>query len=441
MFGFKSLLTETAAGRSKLSNLVRWKSGKSITLGGEKIRRKHAEEKSLFGKILETKKQKAKRLKLEKEGKVKPTKKAAEYDSEFAWVLSSSKNLRRLTFEDEQSNDGKNCDNLQAIDKGDLIDVSSIKKSLKKKLNDVHQVSDSVQDEPQIDDTVQDGLYDIHPAERDLSKNAEKTDDAQTQTRIIKTDNTQKNCLLPKEIVNRILQFPILDRSKNLDNQWKLGTEPLKISAFDDKASLKYPSVTRILSASMSEEAKAVLERWKSNMIEKLGLEKFEIYQKELLADGKLLHLAIMNKLTQVPYSVPDKIIPSFSSLEQVLKDISEVRAIESHVIHPRLMYRGIIDCIAFYRGELCVIDWKKSDKPKDTIGATYDAPLQIASYIGALNADINYPFQIQKGIIVVAYTSGAPAKVFEIDEDNLQLYWKLWLQRYQGYLRASEQT
>lgn len=47
------------------------------------------------------------------------------------------------------------------------------------------------------------------------------------------------------------------------------------------------------------------------------------------------------------------------------------------------------------FRDELCLIDWKKSDKAKDTIGATYDAPLQLASYIGALNSDPNYPFQV----------------------------------------------
>lgn len=48
-----------------------------------------------------------------------------------------------------------------------------------------------------------------------------------------------------------------------------------------------------------------------------------------------------------------------------------------------------------FFRGELCAIDWKKSDKVKETIGATYDAPLQIAAYIGALNASMKYPFQV----------------------------------------------
>lgn len=52
--------------------------------------------------------------------------------------------------------------------------------------------------------------------------------------------------------------------------------------------------------------------------------------------------------------------------------------------------------CKAFiFRGELCAIDWKKSDKTKSTVESTYDAPLQLMSYIGALNADPRYAYKV----------------------------------------------
>lgn len=41
------------------------------------------------------------------------------------------------------------------------------------------------------------------------------------------------------------------------------------------------------------------------------------------------------------------------------------------------------------------LIDWKTSDRRKNTLKATYDDPVQIAAYMGALNADSNYPFEV----------------------------------------------
>jgi hypothetical protein len=46
-------------------------------------------------------------------------------------------------------------------------------------------------------------------------------------------------------------------------------------------------------------------------------------------------------------------------------------------------------------RNKLVVIDWKTSEKMKTSVSMTYDAPLQIAAYIGALNFDPSYPFKV----------------------------------------------
>jgi hypothetical protein len=41
------------------------------------------------------------------------------------------------------------------------------------------------------------------------------------------------------------------------------------------------------------------------------------------------------------------------------------------------------------------LIEWKKSDKQKPEIEKTYDAPLQLSAYFGAMNYDVNYNFQV----------------------------------------------
>nr|XP_046487235.1 mitochondrial genome maintenance exonuclease 1-like isoform X5 [Neodiprion pinetum] len=159
-----------------------------------------------------------------------------------------------------------------------------------------------------------------------------------------------------------------------------------------------------------------------------------ELLIKKTLCYGRQFHSIIHNFLTQKPINVPDALEKSWQSVQQVLKEVHGVAALESHTIHSKLHYRGVVDCVALYRGNLCVIEWKKSDRLKNTIRSTFDAPIQAASYIGALNSDENYKFQVQNGLIVIGYTSGEPASVYEMNSQILNMYWKQWLRRLQQY-------
>uniref|UniRef100_A0A8C9A5P7 PD-(D/E)XK endonuclease-like domain-containing protein n=1 Tax=Prolemur simus TaxID=1328070 RepID=A0A8C9A5P7_PROSS len=112
-------------------------------------------------------------------------------------------------------------------------------------------------------------------------------------------------------------------------------------------------------------------------------------------------------------------------SVQHILKDVSGVRTLESAVQHETLKYIGLLDCVAEYQGELCVIDWKTSEKPKPFIQNTFDNPLQVVAYMGAMNHDANYSFQVQCGLILVAYKDGSPAHSHLMDAELCSQYWK----------------
>ncbi|XP_025897540.1 mitochondrial genome maintenance exonuclease 1 [Nothoprocta perdicaria] len=218
----------------------------------------------------------------------------------------------------------------------------------------------------------------------------------------------------------------ILDSGSNL---------PLKIGLQKNKI----PSVTNILQQTMPPQQALYLEKWKQKMILDLGKDGFAEYTKNLFLQGNLFHTTLesilLSEETPAKGQGEDSAVSGYlSSVQHVLKDISEVKALESAVQHETLQYLGLVDCVAKYRGQLCVIDWKTSEKSKPSLQNTFDNPLQVAAYIGAINHDVNYDFQVSCGLIVVAYKNGTPAHPHFMDPDLCSQYWNKWLLRLEEY-------
>ncbi|XP_063184119.1 mitochondrial genome maintenance exonuclease 1 isoform X3 [Chroicocephalus ridibundus] len=224
---------------------------------------------------------------------------------------------------------------------------------------------------------------------------------------------TPKNCV---PLINPDKRIPLLSSESNL---------PMKISL----QKTKMPSVTRILQQTMSPQQVFYLERWKQKMIQELGKDGFEEYTKTLES------IFLSEEVTTKEQREDVAISGYLSSVQHVLKDVSEVKALESAVQHETLQYLGLVDCVAKYRGQLCVIDWKTSEKPKPFLKNTFDNPLQVAAYIGAINHDANYDFQVSCGLIVVAYKNGSPAHPHFMDPDLCSQYWNKWLLRLEEYM------
>ncbi|XP_029963080.1 mitochondrial genome maintenance exonuclease 1 [Salarias fasciatus] len=219
---------------------------------------------------------------------------------------------------------------------------------------------------------------------------------------------------------------------------------PVRIGINRGQGRSSVPSVTRILQQTLSQEQIFYLERWKRRMIAELGEEGFREYSQNLFRQGKRFHSALEEILTSDPSGkdksvsetaeYPPDIQGYMESVSHILRDVTAVRAIESTVKHETLNYLGVVDCVARYRGVLCVIDWKTSEKAKPFLSNTYDNPIQVAAYAGALNNDGNYKYQVESGLIVVAYKDGSPAHAHQLSPELMLDYWKTWLLRLEEF-------
>lgn len=237
---------------------------------------------------------------------------------------------------------------------------------------------------------------------------------------------------------------PFLLCEEDLDTEESESGPPARIVLNRGKARSSVPSVTRILQQTLSPDQIFYLERWKKKMIAELGEDGFKAYSQNLFKQGKLFHSAVEDILTSgatwknrnpsETSDYPPEVQGYMESVSHILEDVSAVRAIESTVQHSTLNYLGIADCVARYRGVLCVIDWKTSEKHKPFLSNTYDNPIQVAAYAGALNSDDNYKYQVENGLIVVAYKDGSPAHAHQLSSELMLEYWKTWLVRLEEF-------
>ncbi|XP_077290993.1 mitochondrial genome maintenance exonuclease 1-like [Arctopsyche grandis] len=256
---------------------------------------------------------------------------------------------------------------------------------------------------------------------------------------------THPNVGVPSIIIRNFKMFPMMSNQKvDLVDKKPEAVNEDKIIRVTSSGTqfMNFPSVTRVLDQTMSEESRAALEKWKQEKIEELGLEGFEKFNKTQLERGTQFHNLLSEHFLSVHgVSAVDSALEGvWSSVSHVLKELATPKAIESHVVHPVLKYKGIIDCIAMYQDKPTLIEWKKSNKPKPALSATYDNPVQLAAYFGAVSHDANYkPLHVRDALLVIAYTDGNSADVFHLNADQMRQHWAAWLSRLEKYWTVTE--
>ncbi|CAH1636761.1 unnamed protein product [Spodoptera littoralis] len=213
----------------------------------------------------------------------------------------------------------------------------------------------------------------------------------------------------------------------------------LQIKPHKNDYAQQYPSVTLILNKTMTDESRNALEKWKQERIAEMGLEEFTKFYAAQMAVGTKFHSTLKNYFTQpqTQLRIEKEVEGVWVSVADVLKHISSPKAIESNVIHPVLKYRGIFDAIADYEEKPTLIEWKKSDRPRKSIANTYDNPVQLAAYYGAVCHDLNYKhLNVRDALLVIAYTDGSKADVYHLSSDKLREHWAQWLIRLEEYTK-----
>ena len=197
-----------------------------------------------------------------------------------------------------------------------------------------------------------------------------------------------------------------------------------------DDQGQRLPSVTSILNATKPMVARQALARWK----QRVGVNTAKQISSTASRRGTLTHKQLKDYLLGCPTPCPESVLPYWRSLESMLPYLSDVRLVEGTVFHYDLCYAGKVDCVASYHGVPCVLDWKTSDRPKESIQRLYDNPIQLAAYCGAINhtyADCG--IRLTSAMIVVAIPD-EDAEIFWFDASELKQYWKQWQDRLREF-------
>ncbi len=167
-----------------------------------------------------------------------------------------------------------------------------------------------------------------------------------------------------------------------------------------------YPSITTIL----AQQENLGLEAWKA----KVGEKEAKRISKESARIGTAVHQLAEYYLSNIQVKLDKeekKIIDTFNRLRFLLGNINNIVGLEIPLFSDLLRVAGTTDCIAEYNGQLSIIDFKTSRKPKkeewidDYYMQTFAYKLMFEEMTG---------IEIQQIVILVACVESFDVQVFK---------------------------
>lgn len=257
---------------------------------GEVIKKLNKENKSLFGELLETRPQKRKRE--AREGPQISSSSEQQLDcvqnqtSSEAWWYRQTPPASHVV----QMKRNSNTDSEVKSNESDTPRDQSLKTSRKR-----HNVNFFVKSESQASNYHHTSLLSLKNNENGASSNSAGNLCTGHVTNVEETDKKSTVLELPEIIVRNIPTFPLINECKN--TELMIPTESILNTSSNteqvhNKDYLLYPSVTKILNATMSDSSRAALKKWRQKMIDLLGEEGFVNYHRGMSELWNRLYLS-----------------------------------------------------------------------------------------------------------------------------------------------------
>ena len=219
--------------------------------------------------------------------------------------------------------------------------------------------------------------------------------------------------------------------------------EYTKLSRIEKDGTRKYltpgghalSSVTTILDATKSAEAKAALQAWRRAIGEKAAQQ----ISTEAATRGTILHSYLEKTLLgeDPPRGTNFYHKQAWDMAQVIIKNylrpnLTEVWGLEASLYYPEL-YAGTTDMVGVYNGRPAIMDFKQSNKTKSD-DRVVDYKTQLTAYLLSHNAV--YGTDIDRGVILMC-TPALEPQTWVLEGAELEHYKQIWWQRVAQYYQV----
>ena len=192
----------------------------------------------------------------------------------------------------------------------------------------------------------------------------------------------------------------------------------------------KLPSVTTILSATQEQSKTDSLQAWR----DRVGDENATRIVDSAAARGTAMHKILEKYIDESGYLDLTNVGKEAHNMairviEQGLCNLTEYYGLECTLYYPGL-YAGATDLVAMHKGDMAIVDFKQTNKPKKKEWVT-DYFLQLSAYAMAHN--YMHKTSIQKGVIMMCSKDNFYQE-FIIEGEEFKKYQYKWLRKVSQY-------